>query len=208
MNLPARFDHTFRVEVVIAAVVFGLVLLVFIGALVRSATSRGRMASQKTSYKKTEAIYLSVVAVMAVFLIVFSISRNTSSGPKPFMTVKVTGFQWCWRFAYQGTDVSVTADCVDGHTPTLVVPTGEPIRFEVTSADVIHSVWIPYLRYKLFAYPNYVTSFETTFHQTGSWEGECAEFCGEYHYAMHFTLQAMTPAGFQSWLRAREAPAT
>ncbi|HET9078096.1 MAG TPA: cytochrome c oxidase subunit II [Acidimicrobiales bacterium] len=207
VNLPARFDHTFRVEVVIAAIVFGLVLLVFLAALIRSATARGRTASQKTGYKKTEAAYVSVVAVVAAALITFSLTQNTSPHPKPSLTVKVTGFQWCWRFAYQGTRVSVTANCVDGRLPTLVVPTGEPVRFDVTSADVVHSMWIPYLRYKLFAYPNYVNSFETTFARPGSWEGECAEFCGEYHYAMHFTLEAMTPAAFRSWLHSKEARA-
>jgi cytochrome c oxidase subunit 2 len=208
VNLPARFDHTFRVEVVVAAIVFGLVMVVFLAALVRSATGRGDTASQKTSYKKTEAVYISVVAVVAAALITFSLTQNTSPHAKPFMTVQVTGFQWCWRFVYSGTRVSVTADCVDGRVPTLVVPEGRPIEFDVTSADVIHSMWIPDLRYKLFAYPNYVNSFETTFDQTGVWEGECAEFCGEYHYAMHFRLQAMPLAQFQSWLHTEEAAAT
>jgi cytochrome c oxidase subunit II len=207
MNLPARFDHTFRVEVIIASIVFGLVLLVFLAALIRSFTSRGRHASQKTSYKKTETLYLSIVAAVAGFLIWFSLTQNTSAHAKPAMTVKVTGYQWCWRFAYQGTGVSVTADCVDGHLPTLVLPTGEPIAFQVTSADVIHSMWIPYLRFKLFAYPNYVNSFETMLHATGSFEGECAEFCGLYHYAMHFVLRAVTPSQFASWLRAQQMPA-
>jgi cytochrome c oxidase subunit 2 len=204
VNLPARFDHTFRVEVVVAFVVFGLVALVLVVAFLRSLAKRP--ASQKSSYKKTEAVYVCVLAAVATALIVFSLSENTSAQPRPAMTVDVTGFQWCWRFAYEGTPVSITADCVDGKFPTLVVPTGEPIRFEVESADVIHSMWIPYLRYKLLAYPNYVNSFETTFHQTGSWRGECAEFCGLYHYAMDFTLQAMAPTDFQAWLRTKEGP--
>lgn len=205
MNLPARFDHTFRVEVVIACVVFGLVALVFLGAIVRSWTRRGRVASATTSYKRTEAVYAAVVAVVAVGLIAFSIVQNSTPTAKPAMTVKVTGYQWCWRFDYEGSHVSVTADCVDGHLPVLVVPTGEPIRFEVTSADVIHSMWIPYLRYKLFAYPHHVNGFVDTFSQAGSWQGECAEFCGLYHYAMHFTLRAESPARFHRWLAAREA---
>lgn len=202
MNLPARFDHTFRLEVIIAFVVFGLVLAVFGFALLRS-LARPK-ASQKTSYKKTEMAYVSVVAAVAVFLVVFSLTQNRSSDAKPSLTVDVTGFQWCWRFAYAGTDVSVTADCVNGQLPTLVVPTGSPIRFDVTSADVIHAMWIPYLRFKLFAYPNYVNSFENTFTRTGTWEGECSEFCGEYHYAMHFTLHVVTPGQFQTWLTSEE----
>lgn len=203
MNLPARFDHTFRVEVIIASVVFGLIMAVFLGSIIRSWTRRGRTPSHKTSYKKTEAVYLSVVAAMAVFLVTFSLTENRSAAATPAMTVEVVGYQWCWRFEYRGTPVSVTADCVDGHLPTLVVPTGERIRFDVTSDDVIHAVWIPHLRYKLFAYPHYVNTFETTFTQAGTWAGECSEFCGTYHYAMHFYLRAEPPAQFRSWLQSR-----
>jgi len=204
VNLPARFDHTFRVEVVIALVVFGLVALVFLGSILRSFTKRGQTASQKTSHNKTETLYVSIVAAVAAFLVVFSFTQNTSPHTKPAMTVKVTGFQWCWRFDYVGTGTSVTANCVDGHLPTLVLPTGEPIAFQVTSADVIHSMWIPYLRFKLFAYPDYVNTFETTLPKTGTWEGECAEFCGQYHFAMHFDLRAVTPAQFRSWLASHQ----
>lgn len=207
MNLAARFDHTFRVEVIIACIVFGLVALVLLGSIIRSFTPRGRRASEKTSYKKTETVYVSVVAAVAAFLVVFSLTQNTSPHPKPAMTVKVTGYQWCWRFSYPGSGVSVTADCVNGHLPTLVLPVGEPIRFEITSADVIHSMWIPHLRFKMFAYPNYVNSFETTLATTGRWQAECAEFCGQYHYAMHFYLQAVTQGQFRSWLSSHAGSA-
>lgn len=205
MNLPARFDHTFRVEVVIASIVFGLVLVVFLAAIIRSFTPWGRRASQATSHKKTETVYVSVVAAVAGFLVWFSFTQNTSSHPKPALTVNVTAFQWCWRFSYAvSPPVSVTANCVDGHLPTLVVPTNEPVEFHVTSADVVHSMWIPYLRFKLFAYPNYTNSFETTLSSTGSFEGECSEFCGEYHYAMHFVLKAVTQGQFKSWLSSQQ----
>jgi cytochrome c oxidase subunit 2 len=203
VNLAARFDHTFRVEVVIATVVFGLIALVFLLAIGRSFTPWGRRASQKTSHKKTESVYVALVAAVAAFLVVFSFTKNTSAHPKPALTVKVTGYQWCWRFSYVGTGVSVTADCVDGHLPTLVLPTGEPVAFQVTSADVVHSMWVPSLRFKLFAYPDYVNTFEATLPAAGTWEGECAEFCGQYHFAMHFTLQGVSPSAFSTWLSDR-----
>jgi cytochrome c oxidase subunit II len=203
VNLPARFDHTFRVEVIIAFVVFGLVLVVFVVSIGRSFTRRGRDPSDKTSYKKTETVYVSLVAAVAVFLVVFSLAENSSSHPRAALTVRVTGYQWCWRFDYLGSGVSVTADCVDGHLPQLVVPAGEPVAFEVTSADVIHSMWIPYLRFKLFAYPGHVNSFDSTVPTVGSWDGECAEFCGQYHYAMHFILRSLPAAQFAAWLDAQ-----
>ncbi len=207
MNLPLRFNHTFRVEVTIAIVVFSLILLILLFAVVRSYTRWGRHASQKHDFTKTEASYTALLAVVAAGLVTFSLTENTSPHPKPQLQVNVTGYQWCWRFAYQGTPVSVTANCVDGKIPTLVVPTGEVVRFNVTSADVIHSFWIPELRYKTFAYPNWVNHFETVIHHTGNWLGECAEFCGLYHYAMHFRVSAVTPGQFTSWLTGEEKAA-
>ncbi|MDE3205833.1 MAG: cytochrome c oxidase subunit II [Acidobacteriota bacterium] len=205
MNLPARFDHTFRVEVVIAFVVFGLIVLVFSASIVRSFTARGRTASQKTSYKRTEVFWTSLVAAMMIFLVTFSFTENRSTTSAPAMTVDVTAFQWCWRFEYPGSGVSVTADCVNGDLPTLEVPSGEAIRFRIVSADVIHAMWIPHLRFKMFAYPNWTNTFENTFPEPGTWLGECSEFCGQYHYAMHFRLTVTTPAGFHSWLQSHGA---
>ena len=207
LNLPSRFNHTFRVEVIIALVVFGLIGLLLIFAIIRSYTKRGRTASQKHDYTKTEATYTGVLAVIAAGLVTFSLTQNTSPHPKPQLIVNVTGFQWCWRFAYQGTPVAVTGQCVNGQIPTLVVPTGEVIRFNVSSADVIHSFWIPALRYKTFAYPNWVNSFETTIEKPGNFLGECAEFCGLYHYAMHFRVSAVTPSQFTTWLTSKEKAA-
>lgn len=203
MNLPARFDHTFRVELIIALVVFGLILIVFLGAILRSFTARGRYASVKTSYKKSEVLWTSTVAIVMVFLVTFSITQNDSATSKPALTVDVTAFQWCWRFDYPASGVSVTADCVNGNLPTLEVPTAETVRFDITSSDVIHAMWVPYLRFKMFAYPDWTNTFETTFNQTGTWDGECSEFCGQYHYAMHFHLHVVTQAEFQSWLQSQ-----
>lgn len=204
MNLPLRFDHTFRVEVIVASVVFGLIGLALLFAVTRSFTRWGR-ASQTHEFTKTEASYTAILAVVAAGLITFSLTENTSPHPRPQLVVNVTGFQWCWRFAYQGTSVSVTGNCVNGQIPTMVVPTDEVIRFNVSSADVIHAFWVPALRYKTFAYPNFVNSFEAKIAHPGNWLGECSEFCGLYHYAMHFRVAAVSPAQFTSWLHGQQA---
>ncbi|MGH3494446.1 MAG: cytochrome c oxidase subunit II [Sciscionella sp.] len=205
MNLPLRFDHTFRVEVIIAIVVFGLILLALLFAIVRSFTKSGRRPWPRHEFTKAEVSYTAVLAVVTAGLVTFSLTENTSTVVAPKVTVNVTGFQWCWRFAYPGTGVSVTADCVDGRLPTMVVPTGEVIRFNVTSADVIHAFWVPHLRFKTFAYPHFTNTFETTVAEPGNWLGECSEFCGLYHYAMHFRVKAVPPASFQTWLHHLEA---
>ncbi|HMC39100.1 MAG TPA: hypothetical protein VKI19_05515 [Acidimicrobiales bacterium] len=208
MNLPARFDHTFRIEVTIAVVVFGVITVAFLFAILRSFTRRGRQASQKPSYKKAEAVYVSVVAAAAAGIATLSLTENRTTYPRPALTVDVTGFQWCWRFTYEGTPVTVSGNCVDGGLPVLELPTGEPIAFHVRSNDVVHSMWIPALRFKLFAYPGFVNTFETTIPTAGRFDAECAEFCGQYHFAMHFTLVAVAPARFSSWMAQQQTAGT
>ena len=204
VSLPLRFNHTFRIEVIVASVVFGLIGLILLYAILRSFTARGRRPWMRHDFTRMEASYAAILAVVAAGLVTFSLTENTFLHRPARLVVHVTGFQWCWRFAYGGTPVSVTADCVNGDIPTLMVPTGEVVRYDVTSADVIHAFWVPHLRFKTYAYPNYTNSFEDTISKPGKWMGECSEFCGLYHYAMHFELEAVPPAQFTAWLHHKE----
>jgi cytochrome c oxidase subunit 2 len=70
-----------------------------------------------------------------------------------------------------------------------VLPTGRPVEIDVTSTDVIHAVWVPYLEYKIYAYPDHVNRFTVTLTHDGRWIGRCAQICGLYHYAMDFWLR-------------------
>lgn len=83
----------------------------------------------------------------------------------------------------------------------LVVPAGQPVRLDVTSTDVIHAVWMPQWRFKLYAYPGHVNSSTLTIPRAGRWISRCAQLCGLYHFQMWFWLQAVPPAQFQSYLR-------
>jgi cytochrome c oxidase subunit 2 len=83
----------------------------------------------------------------------------------------------------------------------LVVPAGEPVRLDVTSADVIHAVWVPQWDMKLYAYPGIVQSLTVTIPRDGRWIGRCAQLCGLFHYDMDFWLQAVPAAAFKSYLR-------
>jgi cytochrome c oxidase subunit II len=202
------FARAFGAETWIAGAVFLLVVATMISAFVHSRLRRrrGHPSSQKAKADKLELSYLGVLAIVAAFLATFSLTlnnRETADPPKAAMTVKVLAFQWCWRFSYVGQPVSVTGRCEGGTLPTLVLPAGRPVRIEVTSADVIHGFWIPYLRWKIYAYPGHVNSFTVTLGQDGRWIGRCSELCGVYHYEMDFYVQVVPPARFDRWLRSR-----
>jgi cytochrome c oxidase subunit II len=201
------FSQLFSQDTMIAWAVFGAVILVMTGAVVYS-WYRGRKGKGPLKLAKAnrlELSYLGALAGMAIFLVISSFAANAKDypdPPKPAATVAVTGFQWCWRFHYEGTPVTATGQCQGLRSlPVLVVPVGEPVRMDLTSSDVIHAVWMPQWDFKLYAYPGHVNSATLTIPRAGKWMNRCAQLCGVYHYEMDFWLQAVPPATFQRYLR-------
>jgi cytochrome c oxidase subunit 2 len=150
------------------------------------------------------------------------------------MTVKITGYQWLWRYEYVGTDVNfvsridaasdrtrmmdsgldpaqVTADgenvyLLDVDNP-LVLPTDTKIRFVITANDVIHAWWVPVLGWKQDAIPGFINEAWTRINTPGTYRGQCAELCGKDHAFMPIVVQAVSPEEFQTWLGERNAVA-
>jgi cytochrome c oxidase subunit II len=117
------------------------------------------------------------------------------------MTVDVIGHQWWWEVSYPGTD-AVTANEVH-------IPTGEPVQVIATTADVIHSLWVPRLARKIDMIPGRENKILLETPDAGSYLGQCSEFCGLQHAHMRLTVIAEAPASFQAWLAnmAKPAPA-
>ncbi|MEU6095098.1 cytochrome c oxidase subunit II [Streptomyces sp. NPDC047079] len=199
------FGDVFALESVIAALVFAAVLALFGYALVARRAGRRAGASERSEHPRLEAYYISVLTGFAVFLVAWTAWQNhrehRTAGPAP-VRVDVTGFQWCWDFRYPQSagKRSVIANCRAGNLPTLVVPTGRPVQLRLTSRDVIHSLWVPQLRYKRDAFPDHVNTFTFTVDHKGRWKGRCAEFCGQRHYSMDFWLKAVPPEEYDRWL--------
>lgn len=110
--------------------------------------------------------------------------------------VDVIGQKWSWTFSYR--EAGNPAIGTDAHTigtlediPTLVLPLGEPVRFNLESADVIHSFWIPDFYFKLDVIPGHPNSFDVTPTKPGTFLGKCAELCGTYHAAMVFHVEVV-----------------
>lgn len=123
--------------------------------------------------------------------------------PKP-VRIKVTAHQWWWKIEYPGDapqDAVVTAN-------ELHVPAGLPVELELSSADVIHSFWLPNLDGKHDLIPNHVIKTYLQADAPGDYAGRCAEFCGYQHAHMDLLLVAQTPRDFQAWLAAQRQPAS
>lgn len=171
--------------VVVTAVVYGLVLFCVVRYRRRPDSSRRHRAPV------AEALYALLLAAVVVVLVTatFRTERRVDTlGAHPFLTIRVTAFDWQWRFGYpSGKTVTGTRE----RQPMLRVPQGTRVRFELTSRDVVHAFWIPALRFKRDAFPKRTTSFDLTFERAGTFAGRCAEFCGLRHSNMGFLVRVV-----------------
>ena len=143
-------------------------------------------------------IVISTLFVISDLFVIKTTQAPASTTTK--LTVQVTGHQWWWEIRYPGTD-AVTAN-------ELHIPVRTPVRVEVTTADVIHSFWVPQLNRKIDAIPGTTNVIELYADAAGRYRGQCAEFCGLQHAHMGVYVFAQPRDDFRSWLAAEARPAS
>jgi cytochrome c oxidase subunit 2 len=184
-----------------AAAIFALVLVLIACALIAPGRVRpwlGRPAAVAWGGVAFPVVVLSLLLVYGLALE----NAPPASADAPLRT-KVTGEMWWWRVAYlddAGESVAVSANEVH-------VPTGRPVEMILTTADVIHSLWIPTLGGKLDMIPGRENRLVLEADRPGVYRGQCAEFCGRQHALMAFDVVAHEPAEFEAWLARASAPA-
>ena len=190
--------------------VSALSLLVVYGALfviLRRDRERGPAGGapppQIEGSPRLEALWTAgpVLLLAATFALTVGTMRAVypAEAPPDALRVQITGRQWWWEFAYPDLGV-VTAN-------ELHVPTGVPLLLEITSADVVHSFWVPQLGWKRDAVPGRTNTMPVAVATSGVYEGACTEFCGVQHAWMRIRLVAEPPATFQAWAQTQRQPA-
>jgi cytochrome c oxidase subunit II len=143
-----------------------------------------------------------VVVLSALLLSGFVLMRAgpavAGSGETP-VRIAVSGEQWWWRVTYEGEDGKRFESANE-----LVVPTGRLVEIELTSADVIHSFWVPAYAGKVDMIPGRTNRITLLVDTPGVRRGQCAEYCGGAHALMSFHVVALPPAKFEARL-AHEA---
>jgi cytochrome c oxidase subunit II len=114
------------------------------------------------------------------------------------VVIDVVAEKFWWRVHYPGQDV-VTAN-------EIHIPTGEKVRLRITSADVIHSFWIPKLAGKIDATPGHTTELVLETDEPGRYRGRCTEYCGLAHAQMIVFVVAQEPDEFAGWLEHQREP--
>ncbi|WP_411036059.1 cytochrome c oxidase subunit II [Shinella sp. BYT-45] len=120
--------------------------------------------------------------------------------PEP-ETIAVVGEQFWWRIRYPAGDGVPAFETAN----ELRLPVGERVAFSLTTADVIHSFWIPALGGKMDMIPGRTNTLSLLPTKTGVFRAPCAEFCGTSHTLMAFSVVVMEPAEYDAWRRAQAA---
>lgn len=140
------------------------------------------------------ALILAVIAVPTLTTIA-DFARDPG---EEALTVEVIGHQWWWEFRYPDQDIVTAGD--------LVIPVDRPIRFQLHSADVIHSFWVPRLAGKTDVVPGHVRTMHFTAQEIGGFRGQCAEFCGIQHAQMAFWVDVKSADDFDAWVAEHQEP--
>ena len=186
---------------IMGAVVLTIVLIALGVALFGPREWRRRVGGERIVW--IGGLAFPVVVLTGLLIYGLNVSARVAAEPQPGeMRVRVTGEMWWWRVAYlddQGREILQDANEVH-------IPAGQPVVFELESADVIHSFWVPRLAGKLDALPGHVNVMHLDRLPAGRFSGQCAEFCGTDHTTMRFDTVVHAPAAFEAALAAEAAP--
>ncbi|HEY7452045.1 MAG TPA: cytochrome c oxidase subunit II [Candidatus Limnocylindria bacterium] len=191
-------------------VIFALGAAVFVGvegfllyAVFRYRRRDDRLPVQYHGNRLVEIVWTVIPTIIVLILFVTSMFTlgSISARSDDATVIEVEGFQWQWTFRYaNGYEVTGTP----GDPPAMVVPSGVPVRLILRSDDVIHSFFVPAFLVKTdlvpFGQGQDPNELEFTITEPGVYRGQCAEFCGDLHADMTFTVDARSPGEFAAWL--------
>jgi cytochrome c oxidase subunit II len=141
-----------------------------------------------------------VVAPLVILLVVFGATVNAmrfvpTTAPPEALVIEVVGHQFWWEVRYPDAGITTTNE--------LHIPVGRRINLQLTSADVIHSFWVPELAGKLDLLPDRTNTLILQADEPGEHVSRCAEYCGLEHTKMLLTVVAEPEEQFASWVADR-----
>jgi cytochrome c oxidase subunit 2 len=185
----------------ISVVVFAVVLAMTLVAIARR---RRPMAEEERAEPRWGSSFIAIAGVVIPVIVLGSMSvislrelLDIDSRPST-LRIDVVGHMWWWEARYP--NGAVTAN-------EIHVPVGQTVGVHLSTADVIHSFWVPQLAPKLDMVPGMRNTLTLQADAPGRYRGQCAEFCGLQHAHMAFFVVAQPAAEFDAWLAAQAAPA-
>jgi cytochrome c oxidase subunit 2 len=221
-----HFHNVILFPLITVISLFVLGLLLWVVARYRRAANP---VPSKTAHNTViEVIWTAVPVLILVAIAIPSIgllAAQFKPAPDNAVTLKAVGNQWFWTYEYPDNGgIQLTSNMlkekdqvepgqrfrtdVDGPRllavdQRVVLPVGVPIRLQTTAQDVIHAWAVPAFWIKLDAVPGKINETSFTIEKPGVYFGQCSELCGARHGFMPIVVEAVEPAVFEQWVRAR-----
>jgi cytochrome c oxidase subunit 2 len=204
----------FWICVGIAVLVFGVMFV----SIIKHRKSRGVKPANFHESVKVEIAW--TVAPFVILVLMAIPAANTliamEDTSESDLTVLVTGSQWKWEYKYMDSGINYFSNLATQREQIqnkfakgenyllevdrpLVIPTGQKVRFLITSDDVIHSWWVPDFAVKKDANPGFINEAWTMVNEPGVYRGQCAELCGKDHGFMPIVVIAKSPDDYAAW---------
>jgi cytochrome c oxidase subunit 2 len=202
-STQADFSSALTSYAWVLGILFALAVVAIGVLLVRFRAGAGQPAASpaRTTNRLVEGGAVLAFAIVAAVLVTrtFIVEDSEDSlAATPTVRVTVIAYQWGWEFEYPGTAIRIVGEA--GRVPTLVLPAGRTVQVSLTTRDVIHSFWVPALRYKRDAIPGVIGRFDVVV-PPGTHRGSCSLFCGLHHAEMLFDVRGVSAAGWSAFLK-------
>ena len=209
--------------VLIGVVVFGAMFY----SIVYHRKSRGHEAAHFHHSAFAEIAWTIIPCVILVGMAIPSTTTliEMEDTSDPDMTLKVTGYQWKWRYDYLEDGVTFYSNLAPESRRAIyevggpqeraekyllevdnpvVLPTDKKVRILLTADDVIHAWWVPELGQKKDAIPGFVNEIWTRIEKPGTYRGQCAELCGKDHGFMPIVVIAKPEEEYRAWVEEQK----
>jgi cytochrome c oxidase subunit II len=182
---------------IVLAIVFIIVMALTMIAIFRRPAGNSTAPALGNKFIVISGIILPSI-ILIVLLILSVYASLALKAPSEGMRIQVIGHQWWWEIHYPEYRISTANE--------IHIPVGKPVLIELSSADVIHSFWVPNLGGKMDMLPGHTNLFSIESRKPGIFRGQCAEFCGLQHALMAFEVVVLPPDEFDEWLAAKQQP--
>lgn len=219
---PLRHDAIFFHNAILMPIITAITVLVaglLIWCIVRYNKRANPVPARWSHNTVVEVVWTLVPVLILVFISIFSFKLLFAyhDMPKPYMTVKATGYQWYWGYELPDQKIPEFVSNILPEdqakakgvpyrlaaTEPLVVPVNKVVRVLVTGADVIHAFAVPSFGIITDAVPGRVNETWFKVEKVGTYYGQCRELCGVDHAFMPIEVRVVTQPEFDAWVASK-----
>jgi cytochrome c oxidase subunit 2 len=212
------FHNMILLPIITLITLFVLALLIWI--IVRYNKRANPVPAKWSHNTPLEVIWTLVPVLILVVIAVFSFKLlfEYHDMPKPYMTVKATGYQWYWGYEYPDQKIPEFISNILPEdkakaagvpfrlatTAPLVVPVNKTVQILTTGADVIHAWAVPAFGVIMDAVPGRLNSTWFKVDRIGTYYGSCRELCGADHAFMPIEVKVVSQADYDAWVASKK----